>query len=116
MPYSCSPCNEAGKIDQKENADPHLRSTLEVIGYHIQASDGEIGHVEDIIINDQDWTICYLVIDTHNWLPGKKVLVAPTWVKSVNWAQRKVYINLRRETIKECPEFDPSIALANEID
>ena len=54
--------------------DPHLRSTHHVTGYHIQAEDGEIGHVEDFIIDDKTWTIRYLVIDTRNWWPGAKVL------------------------------------------
>ncbi len=71
--------NEWDKPTSTEKAwDPHLRSTHEVNGYHIQASDGEIGHVEDFIIDDDSWAIRYLVISTHNWLPGKKVFTAPT--------------------------------------
>jgi sporulation protein YlmC with PRC-barrel domain len=52
--------------------DPHLRSTHDVSGYHIQATDGEIGHVEDFIIDDETWAIRYLIIDTHELVAGKK--------------------------------------------
>ena len=67
--------------------------------------DGEIGHVEDFIIDDETWAIRYLVVDTHNWWPGKKVLVSPQWIERVSWGERKVFVNLDRETIKESPEY-----------
>ena len=89
----------------KKAWDPHLRSTRNVSGYDIQATDGEIGHVEDFVIDDGTWAIRYLIIDTRNWWPGKKVLVAPQWIESVNWSQSKVLVNLPRATIKQSPEF-----------
>ena len=98
------------------DSDPHLRSTREVIGYHIQARDGEIGHVEDFVVDDEAWFIRYLVIDTRNWLPGRKVLVAPAWAEQVNWVERKVYVDLGRETIKSSPEFDPSMPVNREYE
>ena len=100
----------------EEDSDPHLRSTREVIGYHIQARDGEIGHVEDFVVDDEAWFIRYLVIDTRNWLPGRKVLVAPAWAEQVNWVERKVYVDLGRETIKSSPEFDPSMPVNREYE
>jgi uncharacterized protein YrrD len=85
--------------------DPHLRSTHAVSGYKIQATDGEIGHVEDFIIDDYTWAIRYLIIDTRNWWPGKKVLVSPQWIERVSWSKSKVFVNLSREAIKQSPEY-----------
>ena len=85
--------------------NPHLLSTHAVSGYHIQAMDGEIGHVEDFIVDDETWAIRYLVIDTHNWLAGKKILVSPQWIERVSWHESKVFVNLIRETIKQSPEY-----------
>ena len=85
--------------------DLHLRSTQDVSGHHIQAADGEIGHVEDFIIDDKTWAIRYLVIDTQNWWPGKKVLVSPMWIERVSWSESKVFVNLFREAIKRSPEY-----------
>jgi sporulation protein YlmC with PRC-barrel domain len=89
----------------EEAWDPHLRSTHEVTGYHIQADDGEIGHVEDFIVDDETWAIRYLVVGTRNWWPGKRVLISPQWIKRVTWSERKVLVNLSRETIKRSPEY-----------
>lgn len=87
--------------------DSHLRSTREVHGYHIRANDGEIGHVTDFVMDDETWAMRYFVIDTRNWWPGKKVLLAPAWVDAVNWGDRTVDVDLPREAIKSAPEYDP---------
>jgi uncharacterized protein YrrD len=88
--------------------DPHLRSTRQVTGYHIHATDGEIGHVEDFIVDDENWTIGYLMIDIGNWLPGRKVLISPKWIKSVNWADTSVYLDHSRQSVKNGLDFDSS--------
>jgi len=85
--------------------DPNLRSTTEVSGYHVQASDGAIGHVEDFIIDDETWAIRYLVIDTKNWWPGEKLLVSPRWITRVSWSDKKVFIDLSRDAIKNSPKY-----------
>lgn len=88
--------------------DPHLRSVREVCGYSVAANDGDIGHVEDLIVDEEDWVIRYVVVDTRNWLPGRKVLVAPTWFDEVRWDESSVHVALARETIKNSPRFDPN--------
>jgi hypothetical protein len=80
----------------------------EVTGYHIQATDDEIGHVEDFLVDDHSWTIRYLAVDTRNWLPGKKVLVSPDWAETIDWGQSKVMVKLTRDQIKNSPAYDPS--------
>jgi len=96
--------------------DPHLLSSQEVTGYKIQAADGDIGHVEDFIIDDETWAIRYLIINTQNWWPGKKVLVAPQWIKHVSWSEAKVFVNLPRETIKLSPEYTDDSLLSREYE
>ncbi len=88
--------------------DSHLRSTRQLTGYHIHATDGEIGHVEDFIVDDENWTIRFLVVDTRNWLPGKRVLLSPQWIKRVEWADSSVYFDLTRKSVEDSPELDPS--------
>lgn len=97
---------EWNKTAQEEKTwDSHLRSSDVVNGYHIQANDGEIGHVEDFIVDDETWAIRYLVIDTKNWWKGKKVLVSQRWIEQVSWDESKVFVNLSRESIKQAPEY-----------
>lgn len=100
----------------KEPTDSHLRTTQEVAGYHIEVTDGEIGHVKDFIIDDETWAIRYLEVDTRNWWPGKKVLVSPAWIDTVSWPDSKVYVNLSRQTIKSGPEYIESMPITREFE
>jgi sporulation protein YlmC with PRC-barrel domain len=93
--------------EERQEHDVHLRSMREVTGYSIAAKDGGIGHVEKFIVDDDSWTIRYMVVDTRNWLPGKKVLVSPEWISEVSWSDKSVYVDLSRDSIRHCPEYDP---------
>lgn len=97
---------EPYELPQEELGDPHLQSSRDVIGYYIQARDGQIGHVEDFIVDTEAWAIRYMVVDTVNWWPGKKVLVAVTWIEAVDWAESLVHVDLSRDQVKGSPEFD----------
>lgn len=103
-----APTNVSASLEEGVSAahrDTHLRSMSEVVGYHIQAFDGEVGHVEDFLIDDSEWTIRELIVDTRNWLPGKRVSITPDWVSKVTWEESKVYVNLDSASLKELPEF-----------
>jgi hypothetical protein len=96
---------------QQERDDVHLRSVEAVTGYHIHASDGEIGHLEDFLVEDADWSILYLVVDTKNWWPGKKVLVLSQSAGEIDWAARLVNLDANRQKIKDSPAYDASITV-----
>ena len=103
-------------IEDEEAWDPHLCSTNDVSGHDIQAIDGEIGHVEDFVIDDETWTIRYLIVDTRNWWPGKKVLVSPRWIESISWDELKVFVNLTREAVKQAPEYTEESLLTRDYE
>ena len=87
--------------------DVHLRSSANVTGYDIQASDDSIGHVADFVFDDESWAIRYLVIDTRNWWPGgKKVLIGTHWIESIDWAAKTVHVKLTRAQIKSSPQYE----------
>ena len=96
--------------------DPHLRSTHDVSGHHVEAAAGGIGHVEDFIIDDEAWAIRYLIIDTQNWWPGKKILISPQWIEFISWNEPKVFVNLDRETIKQSPEYTEESLLTRDYE
>jgi len=85
----------------------YLRGVKEVTGYHIAASDGEIGHVEDFFIDEENWRIEYLLVDTGNWLPGRQVLISPNWINNIVWDDQQVRVHATREQVKNSPEYDP---------
>jgi hypothetical protein len=98
------------------NDDPHLRSTEDVEGHTIEASDGEIGHVKDFVIDDESWAIRYLIVSTQNWWPGKKVLISPRWINSISWEESKVVVGLTRESIKLFPEFTDDVLITRDYE
>lgn len=89
-----------------KKGDPYLRSVNDTVGYRIAAVDGEIGHLEDFLSDDEVWRIRYLLIDTRNWLPGKEVIIAPDWIREIRWETKMVYVDLTRDQIKGSPPFD----------
>jgi hypothetical protein len=91
--------------------DCHLRSSNTVIGYHIEATDGDIGHLEDLVVDDYTWAIRYLIVNTSNWWGGRRVLVAPECIDNVSWSEAKVSINLTRQAIKDAPPHDSAAQL-----
>jgi hypothetical protein len=91
--------------------DCHLRSTNAVIGNHISATDGEIGHLEDLLVDDYSWAIRYLVVNTSNWWGGHRVLVAPGWIEDVSWSEAKVSVDLTRQAIKDAPAYESAVEL-----
>jgi hypothetical protein len=96
--------------------DVHLRSVEAVTGYHIHARDGEIGHVEDFLVEDADWSIHYLVVDTKNWWPGKKVLVSSRAAGEIDWTDRLVTLEVDRKKVEGSPAYDASMTIDRAYD
>ena len=92
----------------EEGGDPHLRSANEIIGYFIREPHDEVGHVEDLFVDDAEWAIRYLVVATRDWWPGKRVLVGPDWVTAIRWKGAQVQVDLTRDQIRNAPEYEPS--------
>lgn len=92
-------------IEEQKMWDSNLRSSQEVSGYYIQALDGEIGYVNDILFDDSSWAIRYLVVDTKHWWVEEKVLVSPNWIKQVSWEDAKVFVNFTCKDIKQSPGY-----------
>lgn len=100
----------------RESTDSHLRSTEAVTGYHLQAADGEIGHVDGFVVDDTAWAIRYIEVATRNWWPGKKVLVSPGWIERMSWEKGEVYVGLSREAIKNGPAYIESMPITREYE
>jgi hypothetical protein len=120
-PAALGIAGEAAPVDRETPPDrrarpTRLRSVAEVLGYAIRARDGDVGHVEDFLVDDWTWAVRYVVVDTRNWWPGKKVLLGPDWVDRVTWADTGVTTSLDRATIRSAPEWDPSVPADREYE
>jgi len=100
------PDEAAAAAAPPDEADLHLRSIAEVTGYHVHASDGEIGHIENFVFDHANWDIRYLAVDTRNWWPGQHVLISPYAVREIDWENRHVELNIMRAQVKASPPWD----------
>jgi sporulation protein YlmC with PRC-barrel domain len=118
MPNTMSPEAEEAyaRADQArhQNDDPRLRSCKAIMSYHIAATDGDIGHVQGLLVDAETWAIRYMIVDTSNWWLGHQVLVAPQWIKDVSWSDTTVSINLTRQAVQDAPPYDPTVQLDRE--
>ena len=101
--------------DPYEKAEPHpqhrLRSAITLKGSRVIAADGDIGHVSDMLIDEETWAIRYLVIETASWWQGHQILIAPQWIEAMNWADTAISIEMTRQEVKGSPHFDPNVQI-----
>jgi sporulation protein YlmC with PRC-barrel domain len=104
MPSRCIEPAEAGSGGGE---DVELRNTREMIGFYVKARDGHVGHVEDFIVDDEEWTVRYMVTDGRNRLLGRKALIPLSWADEIGWTIKEVYVAPTLDAIKDSPEYDP---------
>lgn len=97
-----------------QDDDPHLRSWHAVMSYHIEASDGDVGHVHDLLVDEETWAIRYIIVSTSNWWAGHQVVIAPPWIESVNWSEATVSVNVTRQAVKNAPSYESAAQLDRE--
>lgn len=83
-----------------------LRSTKELYGKKLGASDGDIGHVKDFYFNDLQWAVRYVVADTGAWLPGRLVLISPHAFGDIYEDGDCLLVNLTRQQIENSPAIE----------
>jgi len=99
------PDGEESRFGSLDCEEPHLRSTKELAAYHIQASDGEIGHVTDFIIDDASWEIRHLIVETGHWFAGKEIAISPAHIDRISYEESKVFVAMTKESIVDAPEY-----------
>jgi uncharacterized protein YrrD len=104
----------ANKSASDQRDDPHLRSFNEVIGYHIAATDGDIGQVKGMLIDENTWAIRYLIVETGHWWSGHEVLIVPQWIRNVSWGEQVVSVNVSQHTVKASPEYSHAVNVDRE--
>jgi sporulation protein YlmC with PRC-barrel domain len=92
----------------EDSGDPDLQSTKAITGYHIEATDGAIGHVSDLLLSDEEWGVRYLVVDTRNWWPGAHVLMSPYAVRSVDPGDKNIRLSVSQAKVRASPPWNPA--------
>jgi hypothetical protein len=102
------------QVADHQHDDPHLRSANAVMRYYVHATDGDIGHVQGMLVDERTWAIRFIVVDTSNWYLGHKVLIAPEWIQDVYWQESKLNVSITRQAVKDAPAYDDASALDRE--
>lgn len=103
---------------------PHKRNTAEAIlhkvsdfiDFRVLTNEGEIGHIDDIFIDDENWDMRLIVLETGTWFSEKKILIIPSLVQSIDWDLLKVELAISKEIVMKAPPFDPSIPITSEFE
>ena len=96
--------------------DPHLRSGNTVMDYGVHATDGDIGGVKGLLVDDKTWAIRYLVVNTSGWWGGHEVLISPEWINDIDWLEGRVVVDLPRQAVKDAPPYDSTVPLTRELE
>ena len=83
-----------------------LRSTKQLYGDKLAASDGDLGTVKDFYFDDQNWAVRYLVAETGNWLTSRQVLISPRAMGNTYPSGKILPVNLTRKQIEDSPALD----------
>jgi len=112
-PPPLPPAGAASAEERREAAEeaesasePRLRSIREVLGYHLLATDGEIGHIEDLVLDDNTSRILFVIVNLGEWLSRKRVLLSPRLISKIDWASSKVVTEASRQAVKTSPEYE----------
>ncbi len=93
---------------QTDDGDPHLRSVSAITGNHVHCTDGLVGHVQDVLLDDADWNIRAIIVDTEHWRPGKHLMVPPSAIRDISWPRQDVRLNISSHETKESPTWTPT--------
>jgi hypothetical protein len=104
------------RAERREEGDPHLRSAKAIINNQIEATDGGIGHVRDLLVDEETWAIRYLVVNTSAWWFGHQVLIAPQWIQDMSWLNTTVSVKLTQQAVKDSPGYDPAVPLSRDYE
>lgn len=77
--------------------------SLDLVGYHVQATDGKIGSVDEATYEVGE---SYIIVDTGPWIFGKKVMLPAQVVTRIDPQERNVHVARTKAEIKDAPEFD----------
>ena len=104
VPPAGVPVGASLQHGHNQQNDLHLRSTQEIIGYAIEATDGPIGTVASFMVDDKSWAVGELVVEAGHWYSGKEILISSSKIISISYEESKVFVNLSQTDIRHTAE------------
>jgi len=92
-------------VPSPQSPDAHLRSTQALNNYHIETSEGPIGHVTDFIVDGKIWAITHVVIETGQWLCSKEIVISPKQIERISYTESKIFVSVTKDDILNGAHF-----------
>ena len=83
-------------------------------GLTIQATDGELGTVDEFYFDDETWAIRYLTVVTGGWLGGRSVLISPMSVLHTDWPAKRLDVALTKKQVENSPGIDTHVPISRQ--
>lgn len=87
----------------------NLHSFNEIMNYFISGKDGDIGWLEDLIIDTEKWHCKFLMFTTHYSLYSNSRIMPTTWVENIDWEFYSIVVNKEIKDIDEMPFYESLI-------
>lgn len=97
--------NRHADIAEQGGEENHLRSLKEVSRYHVISGDKDIGKLDALLVDDADWAVPYLVVDTGTRLSHNRVVVPASWFADISWSDRSLQLQAGRGQLESAPEY-----------
>ena len=107
---------EFGRSEEDIQFSPQLRSILELQGYRIQTSDADKSTLEQVIIDETDWTIRYLIVNLRNSHENERILLTLHWIQDIDWASSRIFVSLNQEHMEGAPRYSPDQKISLEYE
>lgn len=93
-----------------------FQSFKKILNSALHAQDGKIGHLDDLLFDDEKWIVRYLVVKTGGLLNHERVLISPLGIATLDWPNQAVKLNLTRKKIEASPKVDTELPVFRQME
>lgn len=100
---------------EQEEEGPQRQFVSDLLDvYGIQSDDGEVGILQDVIVEDENWAISYLVVNVQP--AGHRVLLAADYIQAVDLGARRIYLAVTKDAIVNSPVVSSEQPITPELE
>lgn len=83
-----------------------MKNLSDVESYKVVASDGDVGSVVGFLLDDERWTVRYLVVETGGFVGGRRLLVSPIGFRKRPNPHGRFHLGMTIDKVQKSPSID----------
>ena len=83
-----------------------LRKEIDLLGYRLHATDGELGMLQEHVFDKDAWTVRYLLVKTGPWLDNRDVFISPIALGSIDEERKCIQVKLKQGQVAGSPHVN----------